>query len=231
MMLQPVVLLVEDDPSLHELLQQNLSFEGYEILSARNGQEALEVATSQSVDVMILDLMLPRISGIEVCKQLRATGNQVPIIMLTARDTQMDKIRGLKTGADDYLTKPFDVMELLARIEALLRRVSSKTAYQDQYVLGTLIIDFDQHSIRSPNQQIELTRQEALLLKYLVHHEGRVLSREQIMQDVWGHDLLFSHRTIDTHITRLRQKLEDNPRYPTYILTVHRVGYKFVGPS
>lgn len=227
-MIRSHILLVEDDPALRELLQQNLQFEGYEVLTALNGKEALQQVEAHSVDLMILDLMLPVMSGIEVCKQLRSTGNMLPILMLTARNSQMDKIRGLKTGADDYLTKPFDVMELLARIEAILRRTSKKQSYQDQVYLGDIFIDFSQNRIECGNQHIELTRQEGLLLRYLVHHADQVLSREQIMADVWGHDYLFSHRTIDTHITRLRQKIEQDPRNPKRIITVHRVGYKLI---
>lgn len=225
--MRTTILIVEDDPSLQELLKQNLEFEGYAVLVARDGQAGLELIQTQEVDLLILDLMLPKMSGIDLCKQLRSTGNQTPIIMLTARDTQADKIRGLKTGADDYVTKPFDIMELLARVEVILRRRGTATVYQDQYTLGEMTIDFKQYLIQSPQHTIELTRQEGLLLRYLVHHEGKVLSREQIMQDVWGHDELFSHRTIDTHVTRLRQKIEPDPKHPQHLLTVHRVGYKF----
>ena len=225
---QSHILVIEDDPSLRELLRQNLEFEGYRTSVAMDGKQGLSMAESLSVDLIILDLMLPRISGIEVCKQLRAQGNPLPILMLTARDTQMDKIRGLKTGADDYLTKPFDLMELLARIEAMLRRMGKGLSYQDTYVFGERIFDFANNQIRTASNMLDLTRQEALLLRYLVHHAGKVLSREQIMQDVWGHDELFSYRTIDTHITRLRQKIESDPKHPQHILTIHRVGYKFV---
>lgn len=224
----PSILVVEDEPALMELLLQNLKFEGYHVLEARNGQDALKQIEKHSLDLMILDLMLPKMSGIEVCKYLRSKGNPLPIIMLTARGTQSDKIRGLKIGADDYVTKPFDLMELLARIEAILRRNRTALVYEESYQLGEMRFDFVQHTVQNETSVTSLTQQEMLLLRYLVHNEGTVLSREQIFQDVWGHDYLYSHRTIDTHITKLRQKIEVHPSKPKHILTVHRVGYKFV---
>ncbi|MCL4143591.1 UNVERIFIED_CONTAM: hypothetical protein GTU68_035586 [Idotea baltica] len=224
----PSILVVEDEPALLELLLQNLKFEGYHVIEARNGQDALKQIETRTVDLMILDLMLPKMSGIEVCKHLRAKGNALPIIMLTARGTQSDKIRGLKIGADDYVTKPFDLMELLARIEAILRRNRTTPVYEESYLLGEMKFDFVQHTIQKETSLTSLTQQEMLLLRYLVHHEREVLSREQIFQDVWGHDYLYSHRTIDTHITKLRQKIEIYPSKPRHILTIHRVGYKFL---
>lgn len=225
---KPLILVVEDDPSLQQLLQQNLEFEGYEVLLASNGQKGLELAEAHAVDLILLDLMLPKMSGIEVCKQLRAKGNPVPIIMLTARDSVGDKVKGLKLGADDYISKPFELMEMLARVEAVLRRKAGTPNYEESYLLGRLNIDFSQRTIEDGELIMELTQQENLLLRYLVHHEGKVLSREQIFQDVWGHDYLYSMRTIDTHVTKLRQKIEEIPAKPRHILTVHRVGYKFV---
>lgn len=226
--MQPKILLIEDDPAIRELLNQNLRFEGYQVIEALDGQAGLQFAQSQKVDLILLDLMLPQMSGIEICKQLRGKGNKVPIIMLTARDAQEDIVRGLKTGADDYVTKPFDLMELLARIESVLRRGGKERGYQDQYQLGTLQIDFVQYTIQQGAETTHMTQQEALLLRYLVHQEGVILSREQIMQEVWGHDEHYSFRTIDTHITKLRQKIEPIPSRPRHILTVHRIGYRFV---
>ena len=223
------ILCVEDDPSLRALIEQNLRFEGYEVLLAEDGLRAMELIESENIDLMLLDLMLPKMSGIELCKQLRAKGNSLPIIMLTARDATEDKIRGLKTGADDYLSKPFDLMELLARIEAVLRRGKGNTGYKEIYQLGTIHIDFKEQRITKGDEELNMTQQESLLLKYLVHHEGKILSREEIFQDIWGHDHLYSMRTIDTHITKLRQKIEEIPSKPRHILTVHRVGYKFQG--
>lgn len=228
-LLKQHILCVEDDPSLRSLIDQNLRFEGYEVLLAEDGFRAMELIETENVDLILLDLMLPKMSGIELCKQLRAKGNSVPIIMLTARDATEDKIRGLKTGADDYLCKPFDLMELLARIEAVLRRGKANRGYKEVYHLGEIRIDFKEQRITKGSELLSMTQQETLLLKYLVHHEGKILSREEIFQDIWGHDHLYSMRTIDTHITKLRQKIEKIPSKPRHILTVHRVGYRFVG--
>ena len=222
------ILIVEDDPSLISLLKQNLHFEGYQVLEARTGTEGLRIAETAEPDLIILDLMLPKMSGIQLCKQVRSTGNKVPILMLSAKGETHDKIKGLRTGADDYLTKPFDLLELLARIEALLRRIPQINTYKDSYQLGELFINFTNNSIQKEGQHIALTRQESVLLQYLVHHEGELLSREQIIKEVWGHDYLYSNRTVDTHITKLRKKIEAIPSNPRHIQTVHRVGYKFV---
>lgn len=223
------VLVVEDDASIRFLLVQNLEFEGYEVLEASDGEAGLECALRESPDLLVLDLMLPGISGMEICKRLRNTGNNVPIIMLTARGQQMDKVLGLKAGADDYLTKPFDIMELTARIEALLRRAGKSDPTHEVLQLGDMKIDFQSGTILKNGETITLKKVERQLLQYLVYHEGKALTREQIMEDVWGHDYLLSNRTIDTHVTHLRKKIEDNPSKPKHIVTVHRVGYRFVG--
>lgn len=223
------ILVVEDEPSIAYLVKENLEFEGYHVLEAADGVAGLEAAQKEAPDLILLDLMLPRMSGMEVCKTLRAKGNAVPIIMLTARGEQMDKVVGLKTGADDYITKPFDIQELSARIEALFRRSGKSTAMSTDLIrIGNADVDFGGSIISRNGQNMELTRVEAQLLRYLVHNEGKVLLREQIMSDVWGHDYLLSSRTIDTHVTHLRQKIEENPANPKHIITVHRVGYKFL---
>lgn len=222
------ILIIEDEPSISFLLQQNLEFEGYEVAVAEDGEAGLEAAETTGPDLILLDLMLPKMSGMEVCKRLRSKGSDVPIIMLTARGQSIDKIMGLKNGADDYVTKPFDVMELSARIEAVLRRRGKSVQYQDRLTLRPgLDIDFAEHVVRREEEELSLTQQEAKLLQYLVHNEGQVLDRDKIMNDVWGHDYLLSSRTIDTHITHLRQKIEVNASNPKHIITVHRVGYKF----
>ena len=222
------ILVVEDDPSLAKLLRQNLEFEGYRVIQAFTGTEAFEKALLPETDLIVLDLMLPQMSGLEVCRRLRARGHRIPILMLTAKGTTEDKVKGLRTGADDYLTKPFELVEFLARTEAMIRRLGKKHPLQDVYSLGSYTFDFIHNTIDLPSGKIELTRQEARLMRYLVHHKGLALTREQIMEDVWSHNYLYSDRTIDTHITRLRQKLEPDPSNPRFILTVHRVGYKFV---
>jgi two-component system alkaline phosphatase synthesis response regulator PhoP len=221
------ILVVEDENAIRYLLRSNLEYEGYEVLEADNGALGLEMAEKQGPDLILLDLMLPQMSGMEVCKRLRSTGNSVPVIMLTARDQQMDKIIGLKTGADDYITKPFDILELCARIEALLRRTGKPSEGAKQYRIGQVEVDFQTQSVRRGAEETELTRMESELLRYLILNEGKILTREQILADVWGHDYLLSMRTIDTHVTHLRKKIEANPAEPVHILTVHRVGYRF----
>lgn len=223
------ILVVEDEESIRFLLKQNLEFEGYEVLEAIDGQQGLNAALDAEPDLIVLDLMLPQMSGMEVCKRLRSTGNDTPIIMLTAKGQQIDKVLGLKAGADDYLTKPFDILELSARIEALLRRSGVQKKVAKSYQINDLEIDFAAGVIRNGSEEMALTKVEAQLLKYFVRNEGKVMSREEIMQDVWGHDYLLSTRTIDTHVTHLRQKIESNPSKPRHIVTVHRVGYKFIG--
>lgn len=225
--LKRYILVVEDDENIRSLLKTNLEFEGYEVRTAEDGASGLELAEKTTPDLMLLDLMLPGMSGMEVCKRLRAKGNDLPIIMLTARGENLDKVMGLKSGADDYITKPFDILELSARIEAVFRRAGKQISL-DTCKVGTAEIDFNANIIRKDGKEHVITQVESQLLKYLVHHEGKILAREQIMEDVWGHDYLLSSRTIDTHVTHLRQKLEDNPSQPKYIITIHRVGYKFV---
>lgn len=225
------LLIVEDDESIRFLLRQNLEFEGYEVFEVEDGEAGLRMATELAPDLMVLDLMLPKMSGMEVCKRLRAVGNEVPILMLTARGESIDKVMGLKTGADDYLTKPFDVLELTARIEALLRRVGKGPQSLDAYRIGDVEVDFNGSLIRKNGEEIGLKQVERQLLQYFVQHEGKALTREQIMGDVWGHDYLLSTRTIDTHVTHLRKKIEPDPSNPVHIITVHRVGYRFVRES
>lgn len=222
------ILIVEDEESIRYLLEQNLEYEGFEVILAEDGEEGLKMAETQNPDLVLLDLMLPKMSGMEICKRLRGTGNEVPIIMLTAKGQPMDKVIGLKTGADDYLTKPFEIMELIARIEALFRRSGKPTDYESPFQLNDILIDFKANVIRGPEGESELTKMESQLMRYFIHHEGKILSRETIMEEVWGHDYLLSSRTIDTHVTHLRKKIENNPSEPKHIVTVHRVGYKFL---
>jgi DNA-binding response OmpR family regulator len=221
------ILIVEDEESIRYLLEQNLEFEGFEVLLAADGEIGLKMAENEDPDLILLDLMLPKMSGMEICKRLRSTGNEVPIIMLTAKGQSIDKVIGLKSGADDYLTKPFEIMELIARIEAIFRRSGKPTDYESPFQLNDMVIDFKGNVIRGPEGEQELTKMESQLMRYFIHHEGKILSRETIMEEVWGHDYLLSSRTIDTHVTHLRKKIENNPSEPKHIVTVHRVGYKF----
>lgn len=226
------ILVVEDDETLAQVLRKTLESEGYEVLLARDGRTALELGRQPHLEMIILDLMLPRISGLEVCQRLRQDRVFTPIIMLTARGLDTDKIFGLRLGADDYLTKPFNIDELLARIEAVRRRTGQfRHAQVQQLQIGTLEIDFQRMSVSKGQRRLELSSREFQVLECLLRHAGQTVDRETIYQEVWGFDTAVTNRTIDFHIARLRQKIEENPKEPGYILTVHRCGYRFVLPE
>jgi two-component system alkaline phosphatase synthesis response regulator PhoP len=223
------ILLVEDEPGLVLTLSDRLSKEGYYVETARDGEEGFARASSQAFDLIILDLMLPKKSGFDVCRDLRQQGFATPVIMLTARDQLVDKVLGLKIGADDYLTKPFEMLELMARIEALLRRATrALTSSQPVHTFGSIRVDLRKTEIARNGESVSLSAKEFQLLHYLIEHEGETLSREKILQEVWGYTAIPSTRTVDVHIAWIRQKLEDNPKSPQFITTVHGHGYKFV---
>lgn len=222
------ILLVEDEAGLVLTLTDRLVSEGYKVTSARDGEAGLNLALNNSFDLIVLDLMLPKKNGLDVCRDLRAKGIITPILMLTAKGETTDKVVGLKLGADDYLTKPFEVIELLARIEALLRR--SKFAVSNSletYSFGNVEIDFKRAEVKKNGQSLDFSAMEFKLLQYLIEHRGEVIKRDDLLDEVWGYDATPTTRTVDVHIAWLRQKLEDNPRYPVYIQTVHGFGYKF----
>jgi two-component system alkaline phosphatase synthesis response regulator PhoP len=224
------VLLVEDERGLVLTLTDRLRSEGYEVASATDGPSGLAIALGASFDVILLDVMLPGASGFEVCRDLRQRGVKTPIIMLTARGQVMDKVHGLRTGADDYLTKPFDQLELLARIEVQLRRaaaVSGKSVAE--YRFGDIAVNFRKAEVTRAGQPIELSAREFLLLKYFIEHREAALSRDELLNEVWGYHSMPSTRTVDVHVAWLRQKIEPNPKHPQYVLTLHGMGYKFVG--
>lgn len=228
------VLIVEDDPTLLDVLRYNLSKEGYTVVTATDGGEALEVARRERPDLVLLDIMLPVMSGLEVCRILRKE-MAVPILMLTAKTEEIDKVVGLELGADDYLTKPFSVRELLARIGALLRRVAmtrqEATSQQetDEQILNiaNLHFDFTRHLVSCDDTSIDLGPTEFALLAFLVKNKGRVFSRDQLLDKVWGYDYAGDTRTVDVHIRWLRQKIEADPAKPQHLLTVRGFGYKF----
>lgn len=224
------ILLIEDEAGLVLTLTDRLKSEGYAVETASDGEAGLASATTESFDLILLDVMLPRRSGFDVCHDLRLKNIQTPVIMLTARGELTDKVVGLKLGADDYVTKPFEMMELLARIEALLRRVPSTPIPDPQsYRFGQVCVDFRKAEVRVDGIQVALSARELSLLRYFISHRGATLSREELLKQVWGYNAIPATRTVDVHIAWLRQKLEPNPRYPRFLLTVHGLGYKFVG--
>ena len=223
------ILLVEDEPGVRLTLTDRLHDEGYVVETAADGEEGAARATSERFDLLVLDVMLPGRSGFDVCRDLRQRGLDLPILMLTARRQVTDRVVGLKLGADDYLTKPFDVAELLARVEARLRRTPETTGPSLGYRFGEVEADFRRAEVRKDGRPLALSAKEYQLLRYFIEHRGSLLSRDQLLNAVWGYDAMPSTRTVDTHVAWLRGKLEPNRRHPQFILTVHGLGYKFVG--
>jgi two-component system phosphate regulon response regulator PhoB len=222
----PFILVVEDEDALSTLLQYNLDKEGYEVVVAADGEEALTLASERLPDLIVLDWMLPKVSGIEVCRRLRqrTESRNVPIIMLTARGEESDRIRGLDTGADDYVVKPFAMSELSARIRAVLRRIRPGLA-EDRIAIGDLVMDRVAHRVKRQGQEIHLGPTEFRLLDYLMQHPGRVFSREQLLDAVWGSDVYVEARTVDVHIGRLRKALNRDDALEDPIRTVRSAGY------
>ena len=225
----PKVVIVEDDAAMAAALKDGFAYEGYEIELARDGEAGLRLAREASPDVVILDVMLPKMSGLDVCKRLRAEGSVLPIIMLTARGQEIDKVVGLKLGADDYVTKPFGFMELIARVEALLRRTSGGAGRVETYDFGDVAVDFKKAEVRKHGEPVEITARELKLLRYFIEHRGEVVPRERLLDQVWEYDDVPLTRTVDMHVAKLRKKIETDPADPKFIVTVHRMGYKFVG--
>lgn len=227
------VLLVEDEEGLVLTLCDRLHSEGFEVTSATDGMAGFELALFERFDLMILDVMLPKKNGYDICRDIRQKGIDTPILMLTAKGETIDKVLGLKLGADDYLTKPFEMIELLARVEALLRRSPVKAAngngLPDIFRFGEVSIDFKSAEVIKSNSPVDLSAMEFKLLQFLIENRGHVHSRDHLLDEVWGYDAMPSTRTVDVHIAWLRQKLEANPRHPNFIQTVHGLGYKFVG--
>lgn len=223
------ILLVEDEEGLILTLTDRLRREGFTVTSATDGEAGLALALHKHFDLIILDLMLPKKNGLDVCRDLRQKNVTTPILMLTAKGETIDKVLGLKLGADDYLTKPFEVMELLARIEALLRRsTNSVNNATKAFRFGSVQIDFKRAEVLKDDLPVELSAMEFKVLQYFIENRGKVISRDELLDEVWGYDAMPTTRTVDVHIAWLRQKLEDNPRYPNHIQTVHGLGYKFV---
>ena len=222
------ILVIEDDVAILRGLKDNLVRESYDVLTTEDGEEGYRLARERSPDLIILDLMLPTLSGYEICRQLRDEGNSVLILMLTARGEEADRVLGLDLGADDYVTKPFSIRELKARIRALLRRTDPPPAPPDTLSFGDVVVDFLQYDARKGDNPVEMTPKEFGVLRYLATRAGGVVSRYELLEKVWGYGKFPTTRTVDNHLAALRAKLEDNPAEPRYLQTVHRVGYKFV---
>ena len=222
------ILIVEDDAALARVLADNLTFSGFEVDTVDDGAEVLRRMRTFAPDLVLLDVMLPGIDGFELCGLVRQ-GGRTPVIMLTARDQKRDKLRGLELGADDYVTKPFEMVELLARVEATLRRAPINVHPAEGYQFGDVRVDFQRAEVTKGGAPLELSAREFQLLKHFIEHRGSTLTREELLNDVWGYNAMPSTRTVDVHVAWLRQKVEPNPRHPQFILTVHGVGYRFAG--
>jgi two-component system alkaline phosphatase synthesis response regulator PhoP len=225
------ILLVEDEPGLRLTLIDRLQDEGYVVETAEDGEDGVTRAMGEPFDLVVLDVMLPRKNGFDVCRDLRQRGVELPILMLSARRQIADRVVGLKLGADDYLIKPFDVAELLARVEARLRRRPEPVppAPAQTYRFGAMEVDFRRAEVRRSGRLLELSAKEFHLLRYFIQHRGAALSRDELLNEVWGYDAMPTTRTVDTHVAWLRGKVEPNRRHPQFILTIHGLGYKFIG--
>jgi DNA-binding response OmpR family regulator len=223
------ILIVEDEPAMVAGLRDNFEYEGYDVISAGDGVAGLNSALTDSPDLVVLDVMMPQMSGLDVCKQLKAQRPAIPIIMLTARGQEIDKVVGLELGADDYVTKPFSIRELMARVKAVLRRVSPAEPPPDIYRFSDVEVNVRSNQVLRDGRPIELSAKEFALLAYFVAHPAETLTRDHLLDAVWGYENYPNTRTVDTHIVHLRQKVEPNPEEPRFILTIHGSGYKFVG--
>ena len=230
MTVAPRVLVVEDEPGLRLTLTDRLSSEGYSVDTASDGEAGLAHASRGGYDLIVLDVMLPRMNGFDVCREVRHRGVTTPILMLTARGQVVDRVVGLKLGADDYLTKPFETIELMARLEALLRRRGSGAqSGGETYRFGDVLVDFRRAEVTRAGERVDLSAREFKLLRHFIAHRGATLSRDELLSEVWGYDEMPLTRTVDVHVAGLRQKIESNSKVPEFIVTVHGLGYKFTG--
>lgn len=223
------ILIIEDEKDMVTGLKFNLEARGYRVLAAYDGEKGSRVALEEKPDLVILDLMLPKRNGYEVCKLLKQEVPSMPIIMLTAKSQEAEVVTGLELGADDYVTKPFSLLELLARIKAVLRRASAGTKIRETYQFGSLEVNFRKYAARRKGKPVDLSSREFEILKYFIERTGEIVSREDLLNHVWGYDSFPNTRTVDTHIAKLRQKIEDDVDNPRHIVTHHGVGYKFLG--
>jgi len=222
------IIVIEDDRAILRGLRDNLEYESYEVLTATDGEQGYRLIQEHHPDLIILDLMIPKMDGYELCRRIRSEGMATPILMLTARSEEVDRVQGLDIGADDYVTKPFSVPELLARIRAILRRVQPSTALPDHLGFDDVFVDFKCFQARKGGQVMKLSRKEFGVLRLLAARIGKVVTRNELLDEVWGHECYPTTRTVDNHIASLRAKLEDDPSKPCHLITVHGVGYKLV---
>lgn len=224
------ILIVEDDPGIQLSLKDEFESDGYHVFTTNEGEEALAMTRQKKPDLIILDLMLPDLDGYEVCKKLRNEGNNTPIIMLTVKDSEIDKVLGLEFGADDYVTKPFSLRELQARVKSIFRRIENYPTDLDTYIIGDTEFDFKKYEAKKAGQKIEYTPLEYHMIRLLVRHKGEVLTRDDFLDKIWGEDnLIVTARTVDSHIANIRKKIEDDPSNPRFIMSIRGVGYKLNG--
>jgi DNA-binding response OmpR family regulator len=223
----PRILIVDDEPEMVRGLEDNLRFEGYQTVAAPDGRRGLALALSEAPDLILLDVMMPGMSGWDLCREIRRRGLDVPVIMLTARGEEVDRVLGLELGADDYVTKPFSLRELMARIRAVLRRPGPRQKFEE-FAFGDVRLHLRARQAFKGGREVRLTRKEFDLMRYLIEHSGEVITRDRLLDEVWGYERFPTTRTVDTHILRLRQKFEDDPERPAHILTAHGQGYRFV---
>jgi len=222
------VLIIEDDISILRGLKDNLTFEGYQVITATDGREGLNIALEKQLELLLLDIMLPGMNGHEICRKLKKDKPDLPIIMITARGSEMDTVAGLDIGADDYISKPFSIPELLARIRAVLRRSSTENTEVETYAFGNVSLDFKKYETTVKLAQVELSSKEYDIMKYFIEHENEVVHRHDLLEKVWGFEITPTTRTVDNYILELRKKLEQDPSHPKHILTIRGAGYKFV---
>ncbi len=223
-----VILIIEDDVSILRGLKDNLTFEGYRVHTSTDGQEGLKLALNKHIDLLLLDIMLPGMNGYEICRRLKKEKPQLPVIMITARGSEMDTVAGLDIGADDYIPKPFGIPELLARVRAVLRRSSTDEQEIETYSFGNVSLDFKKFQATVNNEHTELSSKEFAIMKYLIEHEQEVIHRHELLEKVWGFDVTPTTRTVDNYILELRKKMEEDPSNPKHIITVRGAGYKFM---
>ncbi|NNF35111.1 MAG: response regulator transcription factor [Saprospiraceae bacterium] len=222
------ILIIEDDISILRGLKDNLEYEEYNVLTELDGNKGLALAQEKQIDLILLDIMLPGMNGYEICRRLKKEKPEIPIIMITARGSEMDKVSGLDIGADDYVTKPFSIPELLARIRAVFRRIDSVNTDNETYSFGNVTIDFKKFLAFKNNKEIKLTSKEFAIMEYFIHHEGEAVHRHDLLHEVWGFDAMPTTRTVDNFILDLRKKLETNPSQPKHIISIRGVGYRFI---